>query len=79
MVVPPVLDKRTLYRWSGMKANPPELVSTAATALHGFFQRTMVPFADEAGLLLLGQKVEGRTAGTSNTAFFFSALVSTVE
>ena len=44
-----------LYRWSGMKVNPPEVVKRFSAEDHGLFPKTIVPFKDSEKLLVLGR------------------------
>ncbi|UCD49288.1 MAG: hypothetical protein JSW27_17365 [Phycisphaerales bacterium] len=54
-----------LYRWSGMKANPPKVVECFSTDSQDFFPDTVVPFEHANELLLLGHGVIGPRAGES--------------
>jgi len=48
-------DRRVLYRWTGMKANAPERICAFDPGTYDTMPDTLVPFADSAELLLLGE------------------------
>jgi hypothetical protein len=56
-------DSFVLYRWSGMKANPPAVVQRSSSDNLGLFPETIVPFEDSERLLLLGRGVSGPRSG----------------
>jgi len=65
-------DSFVLYRWSGMKANRPEVVKRFSTARLDFFPETIVPFEHSDELLLLGHstirpRAEGEASQESHT------------
>ena len=61
-------DRRVLYRWSGMKMNSPERVCVFNPSTQNPIPDTLVPFADAAELLLLG---ESQTSQSSDVPGFW--------
>lgn len=53
-----------LYRWSGMKAHPPEVVERFNSDNRGVTPETIVPFEGSEELLLLGETVGSQATGT---------------
>jgi hypothetical protein len=78
-------DSFVLYRWSGMKANPPEVIRLDNSEELDFFPATIVPFRDSDELLLLGHRVlrfrvgapasSGPERGSSTTGVFLGHWV----
>ena len=60
-----------LYRWSGMKANPPEVIKRFSAGGQVPFPRTVVPFEDSSKLLFLGRSVEGPQGAPSFCGYWF--------
>ena len=60
-----------LYRWSGMKANPPEVVKRFSAGGPVPFPRTVVPFEDSSKLLFLGRHVETPSGARSFCGYWF--------
>ncbi|MBN2130166.1 MAG: hypothetical protein JW741_11750 [Sedimentisphaerales bacterium] len=60
-----------LYRWSGMKANPPEVVKRFSTDDQVPFPRTIIPFENSSKLLFLGRSVEAPGNTRSFCGYWF--------
>jgi hypothetical protein len=59
-----------LYRWSGMKAHPPEVVKPLNADNHGFSAQTIVALEGSEPLLLLGKAPGSRETGSPTKSVF---------
>jgi hypothetical protein len=71
-----VRNSFALYRWSGMKALPPKLM-TLPDGPGGLFASTIVPFENQSRILLLGEEIENAIVpepldGASRTKSFLA-------